>query len=64
MNKFLITILAVFLVNFAAFGQTISGGVFAEDGLPVAFANVVLMAADSSYVDGTITDADGKFTIT
>ena len=51
------------MVNFAALGQTISGGVFAEDGLPVAFANVVLMAADSSYVDGTITDADGKFTI-
>lgn len=63
MKKILITILAAFLVNFAAWGQTISGGVFAEDGLPVAFANVVLMAADSSYVDGTITDADGKFTI-
>ena len=51
------------LTGAATFAQTISGGVFAEDNTPVAFANVVLMASDSSFVDGSITDVDGKFTI-
>ena len=63
MKNFLITIIAVVLANTTAFAQMISGGVFAEDNSPIAFANVVLMATDSSFVDGTITDVDGKFTI-
>lgn len=51
------------LTGAATFAQEISGGVFAEDNSPVAFANIVLMASDSSFVDGTITDVDGKFSI-
>ncbi|MBR4325028.1 MAG: TonB-dependent receptor [Bacteroidales bacterium] len=61
--KTLLLITLSMLLSMEAFAQTISGGVFAEDNMPVAFANVVLMAKDSSFVDGTITDADGIFSI-
>ncbi|MBR4325040.1 MAG: TonB-dependent receptor [Bacteroidales bacterium] len=63
MKTFFITILFAVLTGAATFAQTISGAIVAENNSPVAFANVVLMASDSSFVDGTITDVDGKFTI-
>ena len=63
MKTIFFTILFAVLTYAATFAQTISGGVFDEGNSPVAFANVVLMASDSSFVDGTITDADGKFAI-
>ena len=62
MKKILTLILT--LMSVATFAQNnISGGVFGEDNLPVQFANVVLMAADSTFVGGTITDTDGRFSI-
>ncbi|MEE3448768.1 MAG: carboxypeptidase-like regulatory domain-containing protein, partial [Bacteroidales bacterium] len=62
MKRFLLTILVAFL-SAASFAQTITGGIFAESGSPVSFANVVLMSADSVFLSGTITDENGKFSI-
>ncbi|MBR6279551.1 MAG: carboxypeptidase-like regulatory domain-containing protein, partial [Bacteroidales bacterium] len=62
MKKILLTILVVFF-SVTTFAQTITGVVFSENNSPVSFANAVLMAADSSFVSGTITDENGKFSI-
>lgn len=63
MKNFLITIILVATYNTAAFAQTITGGVFNEDLSPVSFANIVLMSADSIFIDGTITDQNGLFLV-
>ena len=43
---------------------TFSGRVVDETGMPASFANVVLLnASDSAFVTGTITDADGLFSL-
>ncbi len=52
------------LFSVITFAQSkISGNVYNENSLPVNFANIVLMSADSSFVSGTITDENGKFSI-
>lgn len=48
---------------FAA-SESISGTVVDESGAPLEFANVTLQTQnDSTIVDGTVTDADGKFSV-
>ena len=42
---------------------TISGRIFNVQNTPVEFANVVILAADSSFLGGTISDIDGRFSI-
>lgn len=41
--------------------QTIRGKVSDEDGRPIAYANIVLLTADSVFVDGTVTSDTGHF---
>ena len=41
--------------------QTISGKLIDEKNQPLAYANVVLLQTDSTFVSGTITDASGDF---
>ena len=43
--------------------QTLSGKLVDEKNEPLAFANVVLLQADSTFVSGTITDEMGDFRI-
>jgi len=43
--------------------QTIKGKVIDENNLPVAYANVVLLKADSTFVNGTVTDTSGYFSV-
>ena len=58
------TIFALTLFSVVAFAQDrISGIVLDENSSPVGFANVVLMSADSVFINGTITDVDGKFSV-
>lgn len=46
-----------------SFGQ-ITGAVIDQNGVPVSFANVILLEAiDSSFVTGTSTEDDGSFSI-
>ncbi|MBR2202132.1 MAG: TonB-dependent receptor [Bacteroidales bacterium] len=62
MKKILTLILT--LVSVVALAQSnISGVVLGEDNSPIQFANIVLSASDSSFVSGTITDVDGRFSI-
>ena len=63
MKNFILTILFLTLLCVKTFAQMITGGVYNENSLPVNFANVILSAADSSFVSGTITDENGKFSI-
>lgn len=63
MKNFILTILFLTLLSVKTFAQMITGGVYNENSSPVIFANVVLSAADSSFVSGTITDENGKFSI-
>ena len=61
-SVFAILFLTLFSVTTFAQGK-ITGTVFDENAAPIPFANIVLMAQDSSFIDGTITDIDGKFSI-
>ena len=45
------------------FGQMLKGRVVDASGLPIPFANVVLMAADSSFVQGTVSGNEGLFVL-
>lgn len=44
-----------------AFSQNITGVLVDEQNRPVAYANVILQKADSTYLSGTTTDLDGSF---
>ena len=63
MKTKILTLLVLIFCSVNTFAQTIMGGVLGEDNSPVTFANVVLMSADSTFLGGTVTDSDGKFTI-
>lgn len=63
---------AMLLLSFADFitqaqihnsSQIIKGRVIDENNCPLAYANVVLLKADSTYVNGTVTDTSGLFSI-
>ena len=50
------------LTSLTAGAQVVTGRVTDTDGKPLAFANIVaLRAADSTFVAGTVTDADGRY---
>ena len=63
MRKILLTLLftAVCMLNIDA--QTITGRVTDENNDPLAFANIILQKADNAYIDGTVTDTSGRFSI-
>ena len=47
-----------------AVGQEISGNVYDQEGTPLPFSNVILLnTRDSSFVDGTVTDTKGYFSL-
>lgn len=58
-----LTLMAIaLLMALTVFGRNIKGKVVDEDNAPLDFANVVLYC-DSTYVNGTITDSEGNFSI-
>ena len=62
MNKMkqLILLIAVMSFSLTAFGKDIKGRVLDMEGRPLEYVNVVLFQ-DSVFVDGVITDVNGKF---
>lgn len=62
MKQFCIALLLLVLTSYC--NAQISGVVVDENNTPIQFADAVLMAADSSYIDGTITDEHGKYSFT
>ena len=65
MKNIALTLIIIVSTLFSAdiFAQTITGGVFSENNSPVIFANVVLLTPDSVFVNGTITDENGHFSL-
>lgn len=61
-SHFILTTLMVFITHFS-YGETdISGKVQDGTGVPIAFANILLMkASDSTFVKGTVTNESGVF---
>ena len=53
----------ILLMATTGYAQGLSDIVRDEKGNGVEFANVVLLSADSSFISGTITDAEGQFKI-
>ena len=60
-KRFYLSVLLFFLCLNAVVAQGIGGRVVNVAGKPVADASVVLQAADSTFVNVTITDAGGRF---
>ena len=60
--KRLILIVMAWVLATSAFSKDIKGRVLDTDGMPLEFVNVVLFQ-DSVFVDGVVTDIDGKFTL-
>ena len=54
-------ILAITLSSASLYAQKITGKVIDEMDMPLAYANIILQTADSTYLDGTMTDTTGVF---
>lgn len=56
-------LLIMCLIAAAAQAQNINGRVTNEHAEPMAYVNVVLLSADSTYINGVTTNDDGTFSI-
>ena len=63
MKKRISWMLSLIVMAVSMQAQTLSGKLVDEKNEPLAFANVVLLQADSTFVSGTITDEMGDFRI-
>ena len=65
MKRFIISLISLILISisFESFGQTITGKVLDEYDAPLAYANVIMQKADSTFLAGTITDTSGVFVL-
>lgn len=61
MKQILLFLIAI-MASVPAFCREIAGKVVGENEMPLDFVNVVLYR-DSTYVTGTVTDSDGRFSI-
>ena len=59
--KTLMTLFLAAITSVTASAQSVSGRVVDENNTPLDFVNVVLLKADSTYIDGKITDENGAF---
>ena len=59
-----VTPLLLAALSFTAHGQNLQGKVVDENDEPLAYANVMLQKADSTYLSGTMTDTLGMFILT
>ena len=63
MKNLIMTILSLIGMAVSMQAQTLSGKLVDEKNQPLAYANIVLLQADSTFVSGTITDEMGDFRI-
>ena len=61
MKKRISWMLSLIVMAVSMQAQTLSGKLVDEKNAPLAYANVVLLQADSTFVSGTITDEMGDF---
>ena len=63
MKNMIIMMLCLIGMAVSMQAQTLNGKLVDEKNVPLAYANVVLLQADSTFVNGTITDEMGDFRI-
>ncbi|MBP5666563.1 MAG: carboxypeptidase regulatory-like domain-containing protein, partial [Salinivirgaceae bacterium] len=64
MKRLVSAVLAtLFGAQIATAQQTINGRITDGEAQPVEFANIILMAADSAFLGGTVSDLEGRFTL-
>lgn len=63
MRKTGILMISLWASIFGIYAQNIRGTLVDELQQPVAYANVILQGADSSYLAGTTTDLEGAFSL-
>ena len=61
-------LLVLYLISAAASAfslcaQNITGRVIDESDIPLAYANIILQKADSTYIEGTVADTAGRFVL-
>ena len=61
MKNLIMTMLSLIVMAVSMQAQTLSGKLVDEKNEPLAYANVVLLQADSTFVSGTISDEMGDF---
>ena len=63
-KKILINVMLLLFVAVNGSAQFITGSITDRQGLPVEFANIVLLSVpDSSFLQGTVSDESGSFRI-
>lgn len=60
--KTVCTLITLFIVTFCS-AQEYAGRVLDIKNQPVAYANIVAYTTDSTYIDGTTSDDDGRYTL-
>ena len=55
--------LSMAIASYSLSAQNLTGRVMDEADSPLAYANIILQAADSTYLGGTVTDTTGRFVI-
>lgn len=61
-KKILINVMLLLFVAVNGSAQFITGSITDRQGLPVEFANIVLLSVpDSSFLQGTVSDESGRF---
>ena len=63
MKQIFLILIGLLMTAISSYGQTLKGKVIDENKQPLAYANVVLQTADSVYVAGTVSKANGQFEI-
>ena len=63
MKQTFLILIGLLMTAISSYGQTLKGKVIDENKQPLAYANVVLQTADSVYVAGTVSKANGQFEI-
>ena len=66
LNKIILSVISYIVVGsfqIVVWGQTISGKIIDSEQRPIEGATIVLQTVDSIYIDASISNADGIFTL-
>ena len=61
MNKFYISLFFLFMAMTSFAQEQISGIVVGDNSKPIEFATILQLSADSTAIEGTVSDNNGKF---
>ena len=61
MNRFYISLFFLFMAMTSFAQEQISGIVVGDNSKPIEFATILQLSADSTAIEGTVSDNNGKF---